>query len=72
MPQPPEDLSNAIAHCEAQLKRLGLRKTSAVILLWLHMSGYMRWEVLDLNGFRDLYKFLKECEPCSNPLPPTP
>lgn len=68
MPQPPppkpQDLSSAIAHVEAQLKRLGLRKTSAVILLWLHMAGIMRWENLDLNGFRDLYKFLKECEPC--------
>ncbi len=60
----PQDLSNAIAHVEAQLKRLGLRKTSAVIILWLHMAGFMRWEALDLNGFRDLYKFLKECEPC--------
>jgi hypothetical protein len=62
-PNPPQDLSNAIAHVETQLKRLNLRKTSAVILLWLHMSGFMRWENLNLNGFRDLYKFLKECEP---------
>jgi hypothetical protein len=69
MPQPqppnsPQDLSNAIAHVETQLKRLNLRKTSAVILLWLHMAGFMRWENLNLNGFRDLYKFLKECDPC--------
>jgi hypothetical protein len=64
MPQPPEDLSSAIAHVEAQLKRLNLRKRSPIIILWLHMAGYMRWEALDLKGFRDLYKFLKECEPC--------
>jgi hypothetical protein len=70
--QPPEDLSHAIAHVEAQLKRLGLRKASIEILLWLHMAGYMRWEALDLNGFRDLYKFLKECEPCQPTTHPTP
>jgi hypothetical protein len=63
MPNPPEDLSNAIAHVEIQLKRLGLRKTSPVIILWLHMAGFVRWEALDMNGFRDLYKFLKDCDP---------
>lgn len=61
-PNPPEDLSNAIAHVEIQLKRIGLRKNSPVIILWLHMAGYVRWEALDMNGFRDLYKFLKECD----------
>lgn len=62
MSNPPVDLGNAIAHVEIQLKRLGLRKNSPVVILWLHMAGFVRWENLDMNGFRDLYKFLKECE----------
>lgn len=59
----PQDLSDAIAYIEIQLKRLNLRKRSPVILLWLHINGYPKWESLDLKGFRDLYRYLKECEP---------
>jgi hypothetical protein len=66
MPQPPRphDLSDAITHVEAQLLRLNLRKTSAVIILWLEMSGHAgQWERLELNGLRDLYRYLSRCEP---------
>jgi hypothetical protein len=58
------DLGDAIAHCEAQLKRLGHSKKSSVIVLWLELNGYAgQWERLDLAGFRDLYRFLKRCAP---------
>lgn len=60
----PEDLSDAIAYCEIQLKRLGLNKRSPVIKLWLDINGYAgKWERLEINGFRDLYRFLQGCEP---------
>jgi len=62
-PAPPQDLSNAIAHCECELKRLGLKKRSPVVILWLEIAGYAgQWERLDYQGFRDLYRFLKKCE----------
>jgi hypothetical protein len=60
----PDDLSDAIAHCDTQLKRLGLSKRSPAIVLWLDINGYAgQWERLDLPGFRDLYRFLLRCEP---------
>ena len=64
MADAPQDLSEAIAHCEAQLRRLGLKKKSPIIRLWLDINGYAgRWEGLELRGFRDLYRFLRDCDP---------
>jgi hypothetical protein len=59
----PQDLGDAIAHCEAQLKRLGLIKQSPVVVLWLEMNSYAGdWARLDYNGFANLYRFLKQCK----------
>lgn len=62
---PPEDLGDAIAYCETQLKRLNLHKKSPAIILYLHMAGFAGdWGRLNSkNDFRDLYKFLAQCEP---------
>ncbi len=60
-PQPPEphDLGDAIAHVRIQLDRRGLTKNSPEILNWLQANGYKGWDYLELNGFRDLYRFLE-------------
>ena len=59
---PPQDLSEAIAHCEAELKRLYLFKKSPIIVLWLEMNGYAgEWSRLGYDGFANLYRYLKKC-----------
>jgi hypothetical protein len=57
------DLSQAIAACEIEVKRLTLQKCSPVIVLWLEMSGYAGdWNRLDYEGFANLWRFLKKCK----------
>lgn len=58
------DLEKAIATCEAELKRLSLGKKSQGIVMWLEMAGYAGdWSRLDYDGFANLYRHLKKCEP---------
>lgn len=57
-----QDYGDAIAHCEIQLKRLNLGKQSPTVMLWMHMNGYPGgWPDLDYDGFRHLWRFLKQC-----------
>lgn len=57
------DLSQAIASCEVEIKRLNLQKYSPVIVLWLEVSGYAGdWNRLDYEGFANLWRFLKKCK----------
>jgi hypothetical protein len=58
----PQDLSNAIAHCEVEIKRLSLTKKHPTMMLWCAINGYPNgWPDLDYNGFRHLWRFLKKC-----------
>lgn len=58
-----DDLSDAIAFVELELKRLRLRKNSLAIQLLLLSVGVTRWEALDREGFRAIYSVLKRCQP---------
>jgi hypothetical protein len=63
-PTPVQDYGDAIAHCELQLKRLGIGKRHPTIILWLDINGYSGdWNRLEYLGFVDLYRYLTRCEP---------
>jgi hypothetical protein len=59
----PEDLDAAREAAQSELTRLGLKKQSPVVMLWLETKGYKNWNGLDLAGFRALEQFLAGCEP---------
>ncbi|NCJ06657.1 hypothetical protein GS597_09090 [Synechococcales cyanobacterium C] len=61
-PDAPRDLSDQVAACECELKRLGLGKHDFSVLQWLRSNGYERWEALDAAGLYTLTRELRRCD----------
>jgi hypothetical protein len=61
----PEDLSEAIAACEAEMIRLSLHKRHPSIVMWLYWSGHEgeMERLVSREDFIKLYRYLKKCKP---------